>query len=112
GAAETSRRLAGRRQPAQTVLEHRSRGRRVRRGEEGQDEDVAVPEDVAAVGGTGEAARADSRLAVVRDRGHEMEEGDSNRELEVGIAFDDHVRLLPASRPALAVLAKQALESR
>ncbi len=64
-AAERSRRLARRRQPADPVLEHRARGRGVRRREERQHEDVAVPEHVAAVRRAAEAARADGGLAVV-----------------------------------------------
>ena len=51
---------------AKAVLEHRARCGRLRRGEEREDEDVAVPEDVAAVAGAREPARSDGRLAVRR----------------------------------------------
>ena len=57
----------------------------------GQHEDVAVPEDVAAVAGAAQAARADGRLAVVADRRHQVEEREADRALQLRVALDDDV---------------------
>ena len=98
---------ARRRQPADPVLEHRARGGGMGRGEERQHEDVAVPEDVAAVGGPAEPAGADRRLAAVGDRRHQVEEREADRPLQLRVALDDDVGALPAPRPGLAVLGEQ-----
>ena len=101
----------GRGQASQPVLEHRPRGRRVGRGEERQHEDVAVPEHVAAVAGPAQAARSDGRLALVGDRRHQVEQREADRALELRVALDHDVGVLPTRGPRLAVLAEQALEA-
>ncbi len=61
----------------------------MRRREEREDEQIGVPEDVTAIGVTGEPARADCRLAAVCDRRHQMEERQPHLELELCVAAVD-----------------------
>ena len=53
-------------------------------GQERQDEDVAVPEHVPSIGRAGQAPSADGSLAMVADRGHQVEQGQPQRLLEPG----------------------------
>ena len=73
----TRRRTCGG-QATNSVLEHRPGARWVRGGEEGQHEDVAVPEHMPAVGGTAETACSDRRLVTIAYRRHQMEESETN----------------------------------
>src|SRR5918994_7697960 len=86
--------------------------RRMGGGEDWEHEDVAVPEDVTAVRGPREPPGADGSLAAVGDRADQMEKVEADRALELGIALDDDVRLLPASAPRLPLLAQEPFVSR
>ena len=83
----------------------------MRGGQERQDEDVAVPEHVPSIGRAGQAPSADGSLAMVADRGHQVEQGQPQRLLEPGVTFDDDVGGLPAPCPSLTVLGEQTLET-
>ena len=80
--------------------------------QKGEHEHVAVPEDVAAVGPSAEAARPDGRLVRVSDRRHQVEEREANRPLELRVSLDDHVGFPPALRPCFPVLAQEPFEAR
>jgi hypothetical protein len=80
------------------------------RGEKREHEDVRIPEDVPPVGRTREASRSDRCLAGVRHGSNQMEEGETDCELEVRIAFDDDVGLLPTARPGFSMLSEETLE--
>ena len=100
-------------EPPQPVLEHRARRRRVGGREEGEDEDVRVPEDVAAVAVAGQAARARRPPRRVRGRAAEVEEREAGRALQRRRrpSMRD-VGGLPARGPGRAVLARAAARAR
>src|SRR5207247_3989179 len=79
--------------------------------QERQDEDVAVPEDMAPIAGTREAARSDGGLARVAHRAHEVVEREADRRLNLRSPFDDDVRFVPPRSPAGSVIGEQSLES-
>ena len=89
----------GRREPAQPILEHRPRRARVRRREERQHENVAVPEDVATVGVTRETAGTDGRFALVRDRRDQVKERETDGELQLRDRLRRRRRRSPSVRP-------------
>ena len=59
----------------------------------------------------GESACAERRLPLGRDGAHELEEGETDRPLELRVALDPHVGLLPTLAPRGAVLVQEALEA-
>ena len=63
----------------------------VRGGEEGQHEDVAVPEHMPAACGTKADREPDRRLVAIACRRHQMEESETNGLLQLVIAFDHDV---------------------
>ena len=102
---------AGRGQAARPVAEHGQRRRRAGRGQEGQDEDVGVPEDVAVVGRAGEAAWPDGGLPVT---GATAPSGGTARSAPPArgrVAVDADLGVRPAPRPGLALLAQQRVEA-
>ena len=56
---------SGRGEALHAVADERARGWRVRRGQERQDEDVGVPEDVSAVAGPAQPLRAERGLRAI-----------------------------------------------
>ena len=72
---------------------------------------VRVPEHVAAVAGTGQAPSADGRLPSVSDRSHQMKEREADAQLQLVVSLDDHVGVLPPTRPRMAVLGQEAVEA-
>src|SRR5512133_3983538 len=78
---ELTRRLACRRQPPDSVLEHRARRSWVGRGKERQDEHVAVPEHVAAISVARQATGSNCCLALVAYRRDQVIEGKPNAAL-------------------------------
>ncbi len=97
-------------QPLDAVGEHGAGGCRAGRREEGQHEDFRVPEDVALVRRSGEAAGSQRSLACHGDRTVEVEEGEVDRALQLIVAVDADAHLPPAARPRLAMLAQEACE--
>ena len=98
-------------EPVHPVAQHRLGRGGVRRGEEGQGVDLRVPEDVTAVAGPGEAAGADSRLALVGGGDHEAEQAEADGTLELRGALDRHVAVVPALTPARPLGGVEALEA-
>ena len=82
------------------------------RGEERKDEDVAVPEDVAAVRGSGQPAGTDGGLARDADRRDQVEERQADCELQLRIGLDHDVGGLPTRRPGGTMLGQQTSRSR
>ena len=98
-------------EPAEPVLEHRPRCRRIGRGEEWQDEDITVPEDVSAISRAGEAAGSDRSFAGLGRRSHQVEEREAHEPLQLVVTLDLDVGGLPALGPALPVRGEQAVEA-
>ena len=98
-------------EPPDAVLEHRPRRRGMGCGEERQHECVGVPEHVTAVRRSAEAAGADGRFGPVTDRRHQLEQREARRNLQLVVALDDDVGVLPPARPGGAVLGEQPIEA-
>jgi len=81
------------------------------RGQERQDVHVAVPEHVAAVRRAGQAARTHRRLATVANACHQVKQRQPDGELQLGVALDQHVGVLPSRCPGATVLAQQVIEA-
>ena len=90
-----------RRETPDAVLEHRPRRFGVGRGEERQDEHVAVPEHVPAVRAVRSVRERRPPPRLRPARGDQMEQREPDGELELGVAFD-HARRRPPTRSAHA----------
>lgn len=99
-----ARRRHGGGEPSEAVLEHGPGRSRMRRGQEGQDEGIGVPEHVTPVARPRQASGADRRLPGVSDRGHQVEEREADTQLQLVVSLDDHIGVLPPTRPSLAML--------
>jgi hypothetical protein len=99
------------RQATHAVLQHRSRGRWMRRGEEREHVHVAIPEDVAAVSRATHSARADRSLAVIGHRRHQVKQREAHGELEVRVAVNVDVGVVPAVRPRAAMLIEERVKA-
>ena len=66
---------------------------------------------MAAIAVAGEATGTDGGLAPLGDRRHEMEQGESGRQLQRVVPFDADVSVLPPARPRPTVLGEQAVEA-
>ena len=77
----------------------------------GSDEGVGVPEHVTAVARSAEAAGADGRFGTVTDGRHQLEQRETRRNLQLVVALDDDVGVLPPARPGGAVLGEQPIEA-
>ena len=110
GAALSAGRPERHRQPPYAVLKHRPGGTRMRRSQEREHVDIAVPEDVAAVTAAGQPARSDSRLAFIGDRCDQVKQREAYRELQLGVTVDADVGVLPPRCPRTAVIVQHGVE--
>ncbi len=109
---ESARLLAGSVQQPVAIREQRARRLRVRVDEEGQDEDLGVPEHVREVGQAAETTRADGdRVLGGMSGAHQMIDGEAQRLLRGRIALDDHVAVPPALGPGGLVTREELLEA-
>ncbi len=110
-ATGTPRRVHRRGEAPDAVLEHGAGSRRMRRREKREHEGIRVPEDVTPIARTGQPAGTDPRLAVVARGRHEVEQREPRCPLQLVVAFDHDIGILPAPRPGATVLVQQHVES-
>ena len=95
-------------QVAVPVLEQRAGRLRLRVDEEGEHEDLGVPEDVQEVGHAAQAAGADRHGVLGRmRRADHVVDGEAQRVLVVGVAVDAQVGGVPGGVPRRAVPPQQ-----
>ncbi len=62
------------------------------------------------VGAAGQAARPDRCLTLVGRAGQQVKDGVTNSQLQLRVAVDAHIGVLPARRPRTAMLAQETVE--
>jgi hypothetical protein len=78
------------------VLEYCPRRLRVGRGKHGQDVHVGVSEHVPSVDGAAQPSGPDRCFAVIRGAGEQVEDREPDGKLQLRIAVDQYVGVLPA----------------
>src|SRR5581483_1650101 len=79
--------------------------------EEGQDVNIAVPEDVPAISSAAKASCANRCFTKAGDRTHQMEQSEPDRMLQLWIAIDPNVGACPAPSPVGSVRRQEAVET-